>query len=118
MSHDEEQVKAQVKEIILDHRGRDNQISSREIDEQVDIDSVGSFPNTRAVVRDLILEDQIPIVSGGNGYFVIETEDELQNYIDSLEGRMLSIADRKYGVRRAAQAWDGEIELSDDLDLL
>lgn len=118
MSHDGEQVKEQVKEIILDHRGRDNPISSRDINEQLNLDNVGSFPNTREVIRELILEEQIPIAAGGNGYYVIETEDELQHYIDSLEGRMLSIADRKYGVRRAAQAWDGEIEPSDDIDLL
>ncbi|NHN59805.1 MULTISPECIES: hypothetical protein [Halorussus] len=49
---------------------------------------------------------------------MIETEDELKEYIDSLESRMLSIADRKYGIRQAAQDWDGEIESSEDADLL
>lgn len=114
----EQDAKEEVKDIILDHRGSDNQISSREINEEIGVDDIGSFPNTRAIIRELILEDNIPIASGGNGYFVIETEDELKEYIDSLESRMLSIADRKYGIRRAAQDWDENIESSEDADLL
>jgi hypothetical protein len=49
---------------------------------------------------------------------VAQTKGERQEYIDSLESRMLSIADRKYGIRRAAQGWDGEIESTEDADLL
>lgn len=100
MTAHEQAVKEEVKDIILDHRGSDNQISSREINDQIGVDDIGSFPTTRAIIRELILEDNIPIASGGNGYFVIETEDELKDYINSLESRMLSIADRKYGIRR------------------
>jgi len=118
MSGREQDAKEAVRDIILDHRGSNDQISSREINDQIGVDDIGSFPNTRAIIRELILEDNIPIASGGNGYYVIETEDELKDYIDSLESRMLSIADRKYGIRRAAQDWDGEIESSEDADLL
>ena len=72
---------------------------------------------TRA--RELVFADaQCTPSIRGNGCFVIETEDELQEYIDSLESRMRSIADRKYGVRRAEQDRDGEIESSEDANLL
>lgn len=114
----DEEIKDEVEAILRNHTGADNPISSREIDDELGLDSVGSFPNTRAVIRELLLEDQIPIASSSNGYYIIETEDELAEYIESLESRMLSIADRKYGIRRAAIGWDGDIESSEDADLL
>lgn len=107
-----------VKELLLEHRGADNPISSREINERIDKDAVGSFPSTRMLVREIMVEDQIPIASSNNGYYVIETEGELQDYVDQLESRVLGITERKLHVQRAANAWDGEIETDDDLDLL
>ena len=107
-----------VKELLLDHRGADNPISSREISEHLEAQEVGSFPKTRMLVRDIMLEEQIPIASSNNGYYVIETEEELQDYIDQLESRILGISERKFEVRRAANEWDSEIETDDDLDLL
>ncbi|MFC4550086.1 MULTISPECIES: hypothetical protein [Halorussus] len=68
--------------------------------------------------RELLLEEQIPIASSSNGYYILETEDELKEYVDNLEGRMMKIADLKYAIRRAAQDWDDDIEPSEDADLL
>ncbi|WP_276255612.1 hypothetical protein [Halomontanus rarus] len=116
----EESKKAQerVKEIILKHKGFDNAISSREINEEIDVDNVGSFPGTRQIIRTLIIDEEIPIASSGNGYYVVETEEELAEYLESLEGRMLSIADRKWAIQRAAVNWEEDIESSEDRDLL
>lgn len=118
MSTPDDDVKSAVKEILLEHRGSSNPISSREISERFGLDDIGSFPNTRAVIRKLVMEEKLPVASGSQGYYIIETEDELADYLETLEGRMLAIADRKYGVRRAAQDWDGDIEPSDDADIL
>jgi hypothetical protein len=107
-----------VKELLLAHRGAGDPITSREINEEIDVDTVGSFPSTRALVRELIEGEQLPIVSDGNGYYVAETEAELASYIESLDSRLVSIADRKAAVIRAAQEWDDRIESDADSDLL
>lgn len=114
----DEEVKDQIEEIIRNHQGADDTVTSREINEELGLDNIGSFPSTRAVIRELVLEDKVPIAATTNGYFLIKTEDELASYIENLEQRMLSIADRKYAIRRAAADWDGHIEPSDDEDLL
>jgi len=111
-------VRSRVKEILLEHKGSDDAISSREISNQLDKDEVGSFPETRMLIRDIMLEDQIPIASSNSGYYVIETEEELRDYVDQLEQRILGMSERKFAVQRAANVWDGEIETDDDLDLL
>ena len=64
------------------------------------------------------MEEQIPIASNSNGYYVVATEGELAAYLDRLESRMMSIADRKYAVRRAAAGWDESIVSSKDEDLI
>lgn len=110
--------KEQVKNILLDHRGKDNQISSRDLNDQIGVDSVGSFPSTRAIIRELVLEDQIPVASGNNGYYIIETEEELAEYVAQLDSRISSIAERRFAIKHAARNWGGGITPSDDEDIL
>lgn len=118
MSNVPDDLKEQVKEILLEHRGKDNSITAREINDQIDVDNVGSFPGTRMIIRELCIEDGIPIAGYNKGYFVIESETELQDYLDNLESRMLGMSERRYEVKRAAGEWDDEIETDEDLDLL
>ena len=106
------------KELLLNHRGKGNEISSREINKEVELDSVGSFPQTRKLVKDIMYQEQIPIIGGGNGYYVAETEEELASYLESLEGRIISNAERKMAVQRAANQWRDQIEEDDDYDVL
>jgi ABC-type uncharacterized transport system ATPase subunit len=110
--------KERVKDLLLNHRGKDNQISSREINDEINVDNVGSFPSTRAIVRNLILEDQIPIVSTNNGYFVAETEEEIAEYVAQLDSRITSIAERRYAIKHAARNWGDGIQPSTDEDIL
>ena len=107
----------QVKEMVMRHKGRNDQISSREINEVVGLDSVGSFPTTRQCIRDIMFNEQIPIIGGGNGYYIAETEQEISDAIDTLDSRILNTAERKMALRRAAVGWD-DIEKDDDLDIL
>lgn len=81
--------------MLLNHQGSDDPIPSREISDEVGIDEVESFPVTRGVIREIIEEDGVPVAASGNGYFVIETEDELEVYLDSLNERLMNIAERK-----------------------
>ena len=111
-------VKERAKDLLLDHQGADNPITSRELNEKLDLDNVGSFPSTRALVREIVIEDQIPIAGTNQGYFVIETEAELSEYLDNLNSRIESIIERRFAVRLAAKGWHEDIETSADEDLL
>jgi|AntDeeMinimDraft_5_1070356.scaffolds.fasta_scaffold03542_8 23S rRNA maturation-related 3'-5' exoribonuclease YhaM len=109
--------KEQVKSILLDHDGADNKITAREIDDELGLDSVGSFPNTRAAIRELLFEDQIPVIGTTQGYYVAESEEQVDEYIESLEGRIMEITERKFAITRAADNWEPELPESDS-DLL
>lgn len=114
----EKTAKDRVRELLLDSRGPENAISSREINEVIDEDNVGSFPQTREIVRELLIEEQLPIASGGNGYYIVETEDQAADYADTLASRMTAIGTRRHNFLQAVGEWDGEIESSDDEDIL
>jgi len=108
----------QVKSLLLDHRGAGNPITSREINEKIQQDAIGSFPGTRALIREIMVEEQIPVIGGNNGYYVAETEEEVGEYLETLEGRIMSNAERKMAVTRAANEWRDELEEDEDYDVL
>ena len=95
------EVKEEVREILKQHRGRDNPVSSRELSDKYDIDSINSFPNTRAIIRELLVEEKMPIGACNEGYFMIETEEEFEQYLGNLETRKLRIEDRIQAVYKA-----------------
>lgn len=111
------EVREQVKDLLLDHQGASDPITSREINREVGLDNVGSFPSTRAVIREIVLEDQIPIAASSNGYYVLEEADELEAYLDNLESRIMGLTERRLAIKRAVQEWDDDI-VDDDSDLL
>ncbi|NLV10693.1 hypothetical protein ACAH01_08760 [Halomicrobium sp. HM KBTZ05] len=117
MGYTEEEYE-RVKALLLEHKGKGNEISSREINEQVELDTVGSFPQTRECVRDVMLRERIPIIGGGNGYYVAQEEQEVKDAIETLESRILNTTERKMLLQRAAQEWADDIETDDDLDIL
>jgi hypothetical protein len=108
----------QVKELLLNHRGKGNEISSREINDQVVLDDVGSFPQTRKCVRDIMEQEGIPVIGGGNGYYVAETEEEIESALSTLESRIINTTERKMFLKRAARNWEDQIVPSDDSDIL
>lgn len=112
------ELKAEVQQILEEHRGKDNAIVSADLIDAIEIDDAEGNPRIREIIRELITEDQIPIASYNRGYFIIETEDELNEYLEHLDARIRGHVMRRVLVQRAAEDWDEPIEESDDLDLL
>lgn len=112
------EVRETVKELLLENSSADDPITSREISNALEENEVGSFPKTRMIIRDIMMRDKIPIVSSNQGYWVAESEQEIQDYLDNLENRIMGITERRYAVLQAVELWDGDIETDDDLDLL
>lgn len=117
MGYTEEEYE-QVRKLLLEHKGKGNEIPSRDINDEVGLDSVGSFPQTRECVRDVMLRERIPVIGGGNGYYVAEKEEEVKDAIETLESRILNTTERKMLLQRAAEEWADDIETDDDLDIL
>lgn len=117
MGSDDRSPKDVTRELLLDHWGADNPISSREINEIIQVDNVGSFPQTRRIVRELLFEEGLPVASNNEGYYLIESEEELSDEIESLNGRISRTLERRRQVALAAADELDDIDIG-DLDLV
>ncbi len=93
-----------VRSILRDHVGKDNAITSSEIAEKFDLDTHDSTPNTRAIIRHLVTKEGMPIAASGKGYYVIEDEEELEEYGQTLTNRADKIIERRQAVTEAFYA--------------
>lgn len=114
-----------VADILSEHRGADNPITSGEIADMTGLDSLDSTPRTRGVIRRLEVEHDFPVASGGEGYYLVQELSEMRDYLTNLEKRKQGIKQRQAAVKSAveqrgiaqseekAQSWVDE--LRDDL---
>lgn len=82
--------------------GYDNRKSSTQIREELNLESGGvTNEHVRDLIRDMILNHNTCIGSlmWQNGYWIIQTEDELNNVCESLENRADSIRSRATALR-------------------
>ena len=105
--------KETIREIIVKHQGRENAIFASQIAEEAGIDEGDTYSQTRKYLKQL-LKEGIPLASNpGRGYWVIENQEELDNYIGSLERRARQTDNRKLYVLDAAEEWP-DLDLTDD----
>lgn len=94
--------KEKVREVLVEHVGRENAITSTEIGEKADIPNGNGNSNVRNSVRELTnSENDLPIGSCNDGYFIIETYDELCEYTEGLDERICKIRERQKNTRHS-----------------
>ncbi|SRR5216683_2058934 len=84
------------RDIMLEHRGKENAIHSRELSRLLGIKEGDTFIKVRSIVDKVIRRYGLPIAGDTHaGYFIIVRPNELTDYIGSLEGRKLEIENKK-----------------------
>ncbi|MHA1315788.1 MAG: hypothetical protein ACTSRB_17925 [Candidatus Helarchaeota archaeon] len=84
-----------VKEILENHKGKANSIKSNKVAELVGIDPGASNANIRKYITEILKKGDLPIAATpAKGYYLMETESELNSYIASLESRIREITSR------------------------
>lgn len=83
-------------DIIFQHKGKDNVISSKEITAILNENGFKTrVDNIHHLVRKIVLERCLPICSvNANGYFWATTKEELQMSVDDLQSRIEEIQKR------------------------
>ncbi len=84
----------EIRKIILEHRGKNNPVKSSEIQERLEIPDNDTRGSTRAYITKLILDEGMPIAAYGKGYFYIENQQELAEYMAYLQDRITNITNR------------------------
>jgi hypothetical protein len=82
-----------IKEILLQHKGKANAIKSKSIASAIGISEDDTHIGTRSLITKLVKQG-LPIGACDNGYFLIETQKEVDDYSQLLNSRIQEIYDR------------------------
>ena len=74
--------------------GAENAKNADIIEGDLGMDSGRTNEPTRQLITECILNDKYPIGSASTGYFLIDSEDELDDVVSSLEGRIQGLRNR------------------------
>lgn len=84
----------QLEEIMQNHVGQGNSITTGELAEQLEVSDKETNPKIRDLLRKLMVIKRVPVGSCNHGYFVVENRDEYQEYLNNLHSRIRGIEDR------------------------
>ncbi len=94
-----------IKNILLKHKGKKNAITSKQISE------VMGFPmeDTQSVSRHEIWttaeQYRLPLVSCSRGYFIAETDDEIDTYNKNIQKRIDGMSQTREIVNQNYKEW-------------
>ena len=90
-------VKEKIKNILIEHRGKENGITSNVIAKEVGIEPGPSNVSIRTLIKEVLIENELPIGSSPTyGYYFIVEDEELKEYQKQLDSRVHGILYRKY----------------------
>lgn len=93
--------KDEVRNLIEQHRGLEDRISSKEINNQIRVDTSDTMSNTRDIIRYLIFAEGVPIGSNGQRYYYIEDAEDLEATMVFLDKKITALMQRKRALRYA-----------------
>jgi hypothetical protein len=87
------------------HVGRDEAINSAELAARYYPDDGAAQPKTREAVKQVMREFGLPLVSCNEGYYVPNNPATIENELDSLQGRIDGIQERKQLLENNWRDW-------------
>lgn len=85
----------ELKAILEQHVGKDNKITSREVQEHFGIREDASHPKSRKLIKDCMMKYHLPLAANSRGYYIVTSDDEYAAYIENLQNRADEILERK-----------------------
>ncbi len=85
----------QIKDILLNHYGRNNKITSGEIANILGVDEDDTHAGTRALILQSAKKYELPLAADSTGYYLIGDEFEYNRYMENLDARISGIQERK-----------------------
>jgi hypothetical protein len=114
-----------IKQILLEHVGKDKAIKSKVIALRIGVKEDDTHIKTRTLITELVKQG-LPIGACGNGYFIMVTQKEVDDYQQILNNRIDEIWERKRFIQNSFDTYYGnsnpvikkEREEDEDQDIL
>ena len=95
-----------VKKELEKHRGKGNTISAGEIAEMLGYPVEGSHVKGRDLVKRCAKKYRIPVGGNTSGYYIITTQDELEQYKSNLRSRAQKTLERGELMEEFFEEWN------------
>jgi len=92
---------AVLEKLLSDHTGEANAITQNQLAEALDMNK----STLRSEIRRLREQRELPIGNKGNGYYVIQDKEELQDYVGYINGEIES---RKRTIEHTLEAFESD----------
>lgn len=92
-----------VEQVIRAHCGKENVIPADKIATKADINDSGNHTDTKDIIRDLLRDRHLPVGATNQGYYLMETRREVEDYLSTLRSRSHEINRRREMVEEAAK---------------
>ena len=83
-----------INEILLNHKGKQNRITSGKIASQIGIKEDDTHARTRALILECAKEYKLPLAADTRGYYLITCQKEYDEYMANLNSRKDGIDER------------------------
>lgn len=96
----------QIRDILMQHCGKSNAITSGEIAVIVGINyEDDTHAQTRAMILDAVIRYNLPLAADNTGYYLITNDSEYYDYMNNLHSRIVEISERKKLITRNYSLW-------------
>jgi hypothetical protein len=102
-----EERKTAIIQILIHRRGKANAINSKQIATQLNIPDNDTYGATRKLIKKIIETENLPIGAYRKGFFIMETQEELNEEIIKLNKRITGIKNRAEKVRTNYKQFHG-----------
>jgi len=104
-------MKKKIMEILKNHSGQ-NPIKRGKLLKELHIAGIRiSDREMRATIEEMVKQDRIPIGTTTAGYFWIESQQDLQDAIESLHKKAMSILERIKFLKQNYETFTGQLKL-------
>lgn len=100
-----------IRDILLDHRGRNNAIAAKRISEALGFPMEDTQSVSRQAIWDTAEEYGLPVISCNKGFFIAETDAEMAAYNANYEKRIKGMQKTQAMANENYERWKNEIHI-------
>lgn len=102
-------MRERVKNILIEHRGRKNAIAAKRISEAMGFPMEDTQSVSRQAIWDTAEEFGLPLISCNKGYFIAQTDKEMEDYNANYEKRISGMRRTQKMANENYERWKNEI---------
>lgn len=96
----------EIKNILSQHKGKENAIASKEISIAKGFPMEDTQAVSRGAIRKAEEEFGLPLISCNKGYYIAQTDEELEEYNRNIQGRIDKMEQRRKMANDNYQEWN------------